>query len=67
MISRLMRYQLTREGLVSEVTVLGSLVVDGVGQVQFLDNDTWSHIEVLPDNLHQLVTALLACAVRFNE
>jgi len=49
------------------VTVLGSLVVDGVGQVQFLDNDTRPHVEVLPDDLNELVGRLVASAVSLNE
>jgi len=49
------------------VTVLGGLVVDGVGQVQFLDNDTRPHIEVLPDDLNELIGRLVAGAVGLDE
>jgi len=40
---------------VGEVTVLGSLAVDGVGEVKLLDNDTGAHVEVGVDDLNKLL------------
>lgn len=51
---------LPAEALVStEVTVLGGLEVDGLGEVQLLHDDTRSHVEVVLHNLNQLVAGLL--------
>jgi hypothetical protein len=47
--------QHTWEGLIGEMTVLGSPAVDGVGQVEFLDNDTRPHVEVGLDNFNKLI------------
>lgn len=49
------------------MAVLGRLVVDGVRQVELLDNYTGPQIEVLMDDLHQLVGALGAGAVRLDK
>jgi hypothetical protein len=49
------------------VTVLGRLVVDGVRQVELLDDDTGAEVEVVQDNLDKLVRALVRGAVRLNE
>lgn len=38
------------------MTVLRSLEVDWLSEIQLLDNDTWSHVEVLADDLNQLGT-----------
>lgn len=46
---------LPSEALVGEVTVLGSLAVDRVDQVELLDNHTWTHVEVIADDLNKLV------------
>ena len=53
--------------LVGEVAVLRSLLVDGLCEIEFLDNDSWSHIEIRTDNLYQLVRALIRRAVSFDE
>ena len=45
---------LPAEVLVGEVSVLCGLEVDGLGQVELLDNDTWSQIEILVDDLFEL-------------
>ena len=55
------------EALVGEVTVLGGPAVDGVGQVEFLDDDTRSEIEVVADDLDELVGGLVRGAVGLNE
>lgn len=47
------------EALVGEVTVLGGLVVDGVGQVELLDNYTGAEIEVVVDDLNKLIGGLV--------
>ena len=52
---------------VGEVTVLGSLAVDGVGEVKLLDDDTGTHVEVGVDDLNELRGALLRGAVGLNE
>jgi hypothetical protein len=49
------------------VTVLGSLEVDWLGQVELLDNDTWSHVEVVADNLDKLIRGLVRGTVGINE
>ncbi len=58
---------LPTEVLVSEVSVLGGLEVDWLGQVELLDNDTWSKVKVLVDDLNQLVRSLLRGAVAVDE
>lgn len=55
------------EGLVAKVTVLGSAVVDGVGEVKLLDNDTGTEVEVLADDLNELLGGLLGGTVVLNE
>lgn len=50
---------LPAEALVgAEVAVLGRLEVDGLGQVELLDNDTGSQVKVVTDDLDQLVRRL---------
>ena len=49
------------------MTVLGGLVVDGVRQVELLDDDTGAEVEVVQDDLDKLVRALVRGAVRLNE
>lgn len=46
---------LPAEILVGEVTVLCGLEVDWLGEVELLDDNTWSEVEVLVDDLYQLV------------
>lgn len=41
------------------MSVLCGLVVDGVGEVEFLDNDTGPQVEVLVDDLHKLFRGLV--------
>ena len=55
------------ELLVGEVTVPGRLVVDGVGQVQLLDDDTGTHVKVVLDDLDKLVRGLVGGAVGLDE
>lgn len=55
------------ELLVGEVTVLGGLVVDGVGKVQLLDDDTGTHVKVLLDDLNELVRGLVGGTVGLDE
>lgn len=55
------------EALVAEVAVLGGLVVDGVGEVQLLDNDTRSEVKVVMDDLDQFSAGLVACAIRLDK
>ena len=55
------------EVLVGEVAVLRRLVVDRLDQIQLLDNDTWSHVEVVADDRHQFVRRLLRGPVRLDE
>lgn len=55
------------ELLVSEVTVLGSLGVDGLGQVEILDDHTGTEIEVVTDNLDQLIGGLGGSTVGLDE
>jgi hypothetical protein len=56
-----------RKSLVAEVAILGGAAIDGVGEVEFLDNDARSKVEVLEDNVHKLGAGLVTSAVRFNE
>jgi hypothetical protein len=53
--------------LVGEVTVLGSLEVDGLGKVQLLDNDTRTEVKVVANDLDKLVGALLGGTVGLDE
>ena len=49
------------------MTVLGGLSVDGLGKVKSLDNDTRTQVEVVPDDLDQLLGALVRGAVALDE
>jgi hypothetical protein len=55
------------EFLVGEVAVLGRLEVDGVDEVEFLDDDTGAEVEVLVDDFDELVGRLVRGAVRLDE
>jgi len=55
------------EALVGEVAVLSGLVVDGVGEVEFLDNHTGTEVEVVADDLDELVRGLVGGAVGLYE
>jgi len=50
-------------GGVSEVTIRGGLEVDGLLEVEFLDNDTRAEIPVVVDDLDEFLIGLLAGAV----
>jgi hypothetical protein len=52
---------------VGEVTVLGSLAVDGVDEVELLDDDTRAHVEVGVNDLNKLLGALVRGTVGLNE
>jgi hypothetical protein len=49
------------------VAVLGGLAVDGVDEVELLDNDTGAHVEVGLDDLDELAGALVGGAVGLDE
>lgn len=49
------------------MSVLSGLVVNGLGQVELLDNDTWSQIEVLVDDLDKLIAGSVGGAVCIDE
>lgn len=53
--------------LVGKVAVLGGLVVDGLDEVELLDNDTGAHVKVGADDLDQLVRVLVRGAVGLDE
>lgn len=55
------------EFLVCEMTILGSTAVDGVGEVQLLDNHTRSEVKVVANNLDQLITALGAGTITLDK
>lgn len=42
----------------TKMTVLGGLEVDGLGQVELLDDDTGPQVEVVTDDLDELIRAL---------
>jgi hypothetical protein len=52
---------------VGEVAVLGGLAVDGVDEVELLDDDTGAHVEVGLDDLDELAGALVGGAVGLDE
>lgn len=55
---------LPAEALVgAEVAILGGLEVDGLGEVELLDNDTGAQVEVGADDRDKLVRVLLGGAV----
>ena len=58
---------LPREGRVREVAVLRGLAIDGVGEVELLDDDARPEVEVLADDLDELVGRLERGAVRLDE
>ena len=49
------------------MAILGGCVVDGVGEVQLLDNDTRAEVKVLVDDLNKLLRGLVRGAVCLNE
>jgi hypothetical protein len=49
------------------VAVLGGLAVDGVDEVELLDNDTGAHVEVGLDDLDELAGALVGGTVGLDE
>ena len=55
------------EILTGEVTVLGCLEVDWAGQIELLDDDSGSHVEVLLDDLNQLIGRSGGGTVRLDE
>ena len=54
------------EVLVGEVAILRGLVVDRLDQVELLDDNTRPHVEVLANDLHQLLRALVGGSVGVN-
>ena len=58
---------LPAEVLVGEMAVLRRLVVDRLDQVQLLDDNTRSHVEVVADDSHQLVGGLFGSTVGLDE
>lgn len=52
---------------VGEVAVLRGLAVDGLDEIELLDDDTRAHVEVVADDLHELVGALVRGTVAFDE
>jgi hypothetical protein len=55
------------EVLVGEVAVSGRSVVDGVRQVEFLDDDTGTQVEVVADHLNKFLRRPLRGAIRLDE
>jgi len=55
------------EVLVCEVSILGSLEVDWLGQVELLNYHTRSHIEVLVDDSNELIRGEIRCTVAVDE
>jgi len=47
-----------REALATEMTVSGGLLVDGVLQLEVLDDSAWAEVEVLLDDIQKLLLAL---------
>lgn len=58
---------LPSEVLVGEVAVSGRGVVDGVRQVELLDDDSRAQVKVIPDNLDKLLRRLLRGSVRLDK
>jgi hypothetical protein len=55
------------EFLVGEVAVLSGLEVDGVDEVEFLDDDTGTEVKVLLDDVYELIGRLVRGAVGLDE
>ncbi len=55
------------EFLVREMSVLGRPEVDGLGQIEFLDDHAGPHVEVLLDDSHQFVRAPVRSSIRLDE
>jgi len=51
---------------VTEVTVRSGLEVLRPLEVELIDNDTWTEVPVLPDNLDELGVGLRASSVGIN-
>lgn len=55
------------EVLVGEMAVLGRLAVDGLGEVEFLDDDAGPEVEVVEDDADELGRGPVGGAVAFDE
>ena len=55
------------EALVGEVTVLGGLEVDRLGEVEVLDDDTRTEVKVLSDDVDELIGSLARGAVGLDK
>merc|ERR1712168_630386 len=49
---------LPREAVATEMTISGGLLVDGVLQLEVLDDSAWAEVEVLLDDIQKLLLAL---------
>lgn len=49
------------------MAVLGRLAVDGLGEVEFLDDDAGSEVEVVEDDADELSGRVVGGAVRLDE
>lgn len=54
---------LPAEVLVCEVAVLCGLEEDWLGKVELLDDNSWTKVEVVVDDLDELVRGLVGCSV----
>lgn len=54
------------EALVGEVAVLGGLEVDWAGQVELLDDHSWTEVEVGADDLLELIRGVVGGSVGVN-
>lgn len=48
------------------LTILRGLVVDGLGQVKLLYNNTGSQVKILADDSNQLIARLIGSSIRIN-
>lgn len=49
------------------MAVLSSLEVDGLGEVELFDDNSWAEIEVLVDDLDELIRGLVGGSVGIDE
>ena len=41
--------------------------IDGVGEVQLLDDNTWTQVEVVAYDIYELIATSVACSIGLDE
>jgi len=49
------------------VTILGGLEIDGLCQIEFLDDDAGTHVKVVPDDINEFIGGLARRAIGIDK